>query len=162
MPNMRRSELYHVGIIVPDLEEAQARLSALLGLAWGPILDVMTPVRDAEGRDAEVRSRVCFSTEAPRFELITETPGTPWVCNEFSNIHHVGFYSDDVPGDSGALSTARCPFEFGSRFDTETPPDGWAYHRDDQLGIRVEYVGEAIRPMMEEFLFKPAPEEPHR
>lgn len=151
---MGRSQMYHVGIIVPDLEAARARLSELLGVEWGPILDVMTEVRDAEGRDTEARSRICFSTEAPHLELITEMPGTPWVCNEYSNIHHIGYYNDDVPGASGTLTAARCPFEFGSRLNAATPDDGWAYHRDE-LGVRVEYVGEAIRPMLEDFLFKP-------
>lgn len=152
---MGRSHMYHVGIIVPELEEAQVRLSELLGVEWGPIMDVMTEVRDSDGHDREVRSRICFSTEPPHLELLTETPGTPWVCNPYSNIHHIGYYNDDVPGASGMLATARCPFEFGSRLDPANPSDGWAYHRDEQLGVRLEYVGEATRPLMEEFLFKP-------
>ena len=30
--------LYHVGIVVPDIEAAQARFSDLLGITWGPVV----------------------------------------------------------------------------------------------------------------------------
>jgi hypothetical protein len=29
---------YHVGIVVPDLEAAQAPLTELLGVRWGPVM----------------------------------------------------------------------------------------------------------------------------
>jgi hypothetical protein len=149
--------MYHVGIVVPRLEEGQARLSELFGLAWGPLIEAENPFVDAEGRETTANMRICFSTEAPRFELIEEVPGTPWVCNEFSNIHHIGFYAENVVAISGALAEVRCPFEIG-RLPEDTDPAGlgWSYHRD-QLGLRFELVAETMRPMLEEFAFKPAP-----
>ena len=32
--------LYHVGIVVPDIEVAKAHLGELLGITWGPVLHV--------------------------------------------------------------------------------------------------------------------------
>jgi hypothetical protein len=148
--------MYHVGIVVPRLEDGQARLTELLGLAWGPVIEAENPYVDAEGQEIIANMRICFSTEAPRFELIEEVPGTPWVCNEFSNIHHIGFYAENVVAMSGSLATARCPFEIG-RLPEESDPTGlgWSYHRD-QLGLRFELVAETMRPGLEEFAFKPA------
>ena len=31
---------YHVGIVVPDLAEAQAELTGQLGITWGPVLQL--------------------------------------------------------------------------------------------------------------------------
>jgi hypothetical protein len=37
------------------------------------------------------------------------------------------------------------------------PPTTFTYHRD-ALGVRVEFVNVDIRPMMEQFMFRPADE----
>lgn len=155
---MGRSEIYHVGIVVPRLEEAQERFTRLLGLEWGPIVETDVEVRDGDGRDLETRTKICFSTETPHIELIEEQPGTPWVCNEHSNLHHIGFFSDDLSAASSSWSTALCPFEYGSRPGSD-PSQGWAYHRDG-LGVRFECVGSSARPIMEEVLFMPVSTRP--
>jgi hypothetical protein len=57
----------------------------------------------------------------------------------------------------GARAEARCPFEIGRLPEDSDPAGvGWSYHRD-QLGLRFELVAETMRPMLEEFAFKPAP-----
>jgi catechol 2,3-dioxygenase-like lactoylglutathione lyase family enzyme len=152
---MSRSELYHVGIVVPDLESARERFSALLGLGWGPVVEGLVEVRDAGGNDLVVPNRICYSTEPPYLELIEETPGTIWVCNEYSNLHHIGFFSDSLVADSVDLASVRCPLELQGRDGTHAPVN-WTYHRDP-LGVRIEQVDVAIRPMMEQYLFR-APE----
>lgn len=152
---MKRSKMWHVGVIVPNLEEAQARLSSALGLEFGPISETTIEICDSEGRYREVTHRICFTLEPPYMELITEIPGTPWVCNEYSNLHHISFYTDDVPSGSQSLSTAGCPFEQADRWQVETPDLGFAYHRDAALGLRIEYVGQGSRPWVEDFLLQP-------
>ena len=42
---------YHVGIVVPDLEAAQAYYSELLGLEWGPVLETDVDVRLGDGSE---------------------------------------------------------------------------------------------------------------
>ena len=32
--------LYHVGIVVPDIEMAKEHLGELLGITWGPVLHI--------------------------------------------------------------------------------------------------------------------------
>jgi len=148
------SELYHVGIVVEEIESAAARLSALLGVEWGPIVESDTAVRTAAGDDEVISLRLCYSTRAPHLELVEERAGTPWVCNSFSNLHHIGFFSDALAGDDRQLSSQACPLEICGR-EGELAPQMFAYHRDP-LGVRIEYVDAAGRAPMEEFLFKKA------
>ena len=150
---------YHVGIVVPDVAEARERLTGLLGVRWGPIVrfdDV--PYRDGTGADIVLPSTICYSADAPFIEVIEETPGTVWERNEHSNLHHVGFWSDDLTGDGAALASGGCPLQLCGR-DGTTAPVQFAYHRDEVLGVRFELVDSSIREMMAG-LFEPDPDGP--
>ena len=85
-------------------------------------------------------------------ELIEELPGSVWVCNEHSNLHHIGFWSDDLTGDSAGLTRAGCPLQVCGRAG-DLAPVSFAYHRDD-LGVRIEVVDTGMRDAMS-FLFSP-------
>lgn len=150
---------YHVGIVVPDLEVAKARLTDQLGVTWGPVLELATAAyRDGDGHDLELPTTICYSVGDPCLEVIQEVPGTVWVCNESSNLHHVGFWSDDLPGDGAGLGAAGCPLQLCGR-DGDAAPVQFAYHRDDELGVRIELVDAALRDAMA-FLFEPDPRRP--
>jgi hypothetical protein len=150
---MSLSEMFHVGIVVPDIDAARGRLAELLGLEWGPIVETAAlAVRDADGRDIVLPNRMCYSTAPPYIELVQEQPGTPWVCNPHSNLHHIGFFSDAVAADSAGLTRATCPLELAGRTG-DASPTGFTYHRD-ALGVRIEFVDSAMRQVMEEWLFK--------
>ena len=153
---MSQSEMYHVGIVVPDLEAAQARFTELLGTVWGPIIAGDVEVREGDGTERAVPNKLSYSTQAPYLELIEETRGTVWVCNEYSNLHHIGFFADDLGAWSDAFTAARCPLELSGR-DGSPGPAVFTYHRDP-LGVRMEHVDVTIRPMMEEFMWRPAPD----
>ena len=147
------SSHYHVGIIVADVAAAQAELSEQLGLRWGPVMHLDgTDLRDAEGRDLVLPTTICFSLEAPHVELIEEVPGSVWVRNPHSNLHHLGFWSDDLPADSAHLSGAGCPLQLCGRAGGVAPSQ-FAYHQGD-LGVRVEVVDAGLRAAMS-FLFTP-------
>jgi len=144
---------YHVGIVVRDLVGAQAELTRQLGTTWGPVLRLdATEVRDGTGRDLALPTAFCYSVEAPHLELIEEVPGTVWSCNEHSNLHHVGFWSDDLPGASAALTESGCPLQLCGRTG-EVTPSSWAYHGTG-LGVRIEIVDAGLRDAMA-FLFQP-------
>jgi catechol 2,3-dioxygenase-like lactoylglutathione lyase family enzyme len=145
--------LYHVGIVVPDIEVAQAHLTDLLGITWGPILETdALDVRDGAGHDLVVPNKVSYSTEPPHLELVEEVPGSVWECNEHSNLHHIGVWTDALPADSAVYSELRCPLQLCGRA-ADGALQQFAYHRDP-LGVRIELVDLAMKPMMEEFMFK--------
>jgi catechol 2,3-dioxygenase-like lactoylglutathione lyase family enzyme len=148
-----QGQLYHVGIVVPDVEVAKAHFTDLLGITWGPVVETEgLPVREGDGAERIVPNTLCYSTEPPYVELVQEVPGTVWECNEHSNLHHIGVWTDALPADSATYTQLRCPLQLCGRDD-----DGalvqFAYHRDP-LGVRIELVDLAMKPMMEEFMFR--------
>ncbi len=146
--------LYHVGIVVPDLDAAQARLSDLLGVTWGPVVDIAAlDFRDADGNDLTLPNKLCYSTSDPHLELVEEVPGSVWVCNEHSNLHHIGYYTDSLAADSTRLTESVCPLQICGRQGTVAPTQ-FSYHRDP-LGVRIELVDSALREVMETFMFQP-------
>jgi len=149
-----RSELFHVGIVVPDLELARDHYTAVLGVVFGPIVEGPMEVRDAEGNDLVFPHRVSYTTTPPYLELIEEMPGTIWVCNEYSNLHHLGYWSDDLAGDAHAMTAARCPMELHARTGLQCP-ELWIQHRD-RFGVRIEMIDLALQPAMEQHVCRPA------
>ena len=148
---MPRSELYHVCIVVPDLVGAREHLTELLGLEWGPVVQFDLPYRTADGTDAVVAGfQMCYSMNGPHLELVAEQPGTPWVCNEHSNLHHIGFLVDDVEAGAGHMARSACPLEIFQRLE-EAGSLAWAYLRD-RLGFRIEIVDAAGTALMGELM----------
>src|SRR2546423_11901540 len=147
-------QLYHVGIVVPDVEAAQAHLTDLLGITWGPVLETeVLEVRDGDGTDLVVPNKLSYSTEPPYIELVLEVPGSVWECNEHSNLHHIGVWTDTLPADSVRYTDLRCPLQLCGRA-ADGSLQQFAYHRDP-LGVRIELVDVAMKPVMEEFMFRP-------
>ena len=151
-------QLYHVGIVVPDIEVAKAHLTDLLGISWGPVVHTeAVNVRSfdegrGDGNDLVVPNTLCYSVEPPHIELVLELPGSVWECNEHSNLHHIGVWTDALPADSSRSSELRCPLQICGR-EGATAPTQFAYHRDP-LGVRIELVDVAMKSMMEEFMFR--------
>jgi len=145
---------YHVGIVVADITTARARLGQLLGVRWGPVMHLdEVSYRDRAGTDLVLPTTMCYSTGDPCLELIQEVPDTVWVRNEHSNLHHIGFWTEQLLGDDSALAEAGCPLQLCGR-DGEAAPVSFAYHREDSLGVRVELVDASMREAMS-FLFRP-------
>jgi hypothetical protein len=145
---------YHVGIVVDDLESAAAQLSDLLGVEWGSISEVgQMTVRGPDGHDRLVPLRCVYSTQSPRLELIEEVPGSIWVRNEHSNLHHIGLWADGLVAESDRLTAMQCPLQLAGVVGGEAPKM-WAYH-GGELGVRIELVDAALRPTMEQSLFIP-------
>jgi hypothetical protein len=144
---------FHVGIVVPDVPTAQVLLTEQLGVTWGPILHLdSADYRDATGVDLELPTTMCYSVDDPHLELIEEVPGSVWVCNDFSNLHHIGVWSDDLEVDGARLAASGCPLEICGRAGDRAPVS-FGYHRNG-LGVRIEIVGAGLREAMT-VLFQP-------
>lgn len=151
---MNRSPLFHVGIVVQEIEAAQAHFSSLLGVTWGPIVwNTSMAIRDANGRDGVVDSRVCYSTEPPYLELLEERPGTAWECNDYSNLHHIGFFTEDLARGSDEFVRAGCPLLLAGRIGDASPMT-FTYHMDDYR-VRIEQVDAAMKGAIEKKFCRP-------
>ncbi len=143
---------YHVGIIVKDLPVARSQLTRQLGLTWGPVLHLdRAEFRDADGHDLLLPTTFCYSVEQPCLEIIQEVPGSVWECNDRSNLHHIGFWSDDLGAESARMSEVGCPLQLAGR-SGDVAPAGFSYQRNNELGVRIELVDSAMREAMS-FLF---------
>ena len=71
---LRPDDFYHTGIVVPDLDAAMARLSALAGYRWITPLSYTLPFRTAAGV-RELTSTIVYSVQSPYIELVQEVPG---------------------------------------------------------------------------------------
>ena len=143
---------YHVGIIVSDLAAAKAALTEQLGVTWGPVMHLdAVEYRDGSGQDLALPTTICYSADEPRLELIEEVPGSVWVRNNHSNLHHIGFWTDNFLSESARLGGVGCPLQLCGRAG-DAAPVSFAYHRSE-LGVRIELVDVAIRDAMD-FLFQ--------
>ena len=112
---------------------------------------ILSSTATASGEDIVLPTAMCYSVEDPHLELIEEVPGSVWVRNEHSNLHHIGFWSDDLPHDSARLAGSGCPLQLCGRAGSQAPVS-FAYHRN-HLGVRVEIVDASMREAMA-FLFQ--------
>ena len=153
MSDRRQGPHYHVGIVVPDISVARTRLSEQLGVKWGPVLHLdAVEYRDGAGHDVLLPMTMCYSVDAPHLELVQEVAGSIWVRNEHSNLHHIGFWSDDLAVDGAELAGSGCPLQLCGRSGDQAPVS-FAYNRN-ALGVRIELVDASLRETMG-FLFEP-------
>lgn len=146
---LRPEDFYHTGIIVPDLDAAMARLSALAGYRWIRPVSYTLPFRTTAGTQ-EVTSTFVYSLQAPHVELIKEVPGTAWTAAPGNAIHHLGYWTDDLAESAKMLEDNG--FTFEATADT-APPDLalFAYYLD-AAGTRIEIVDRALFPNFPAFL----------
>jgi hypothetical protein len=137
-PPLSAADLYHTGIVVPDLEASMARLGAVAGYRWTTIQSAELTIRLADG-ERVLRLRYAYSLDAPHLELVQEIPGTPWT----ATAHHLGYFCEDVPATSKLL--ADLGFAVESCAVVDGTPSLFAYHLDPS-GARIEIVDRALIP----------------
>lgn len=133
----------HVGIVVPNLETAKDHFTELFGTAWNPVREVGIHALDRRNKDVHIKVRICLSIQEPGFELIEEVAGSPWVCNEHSNLHHLAFSSGTVATTSDRFESLNCPLEFMLKHPDGTPYAS-VFHRDP-IGVWFEVQSPQIR-----------------
>ncbi len=153
---LRPEDLYHTGIVVPDLEAAMTRLSALAGYRWITPMSYTLPFRTTAGV-RELTSTIVYSLQSPHVELVQEVPGTPWTAPPGNAVHHLGYFSDDLAASARALRDNGFTLEMTA----EVPGSdlGMFAYFTDAFGARIEIVDRALFPDFPEFLQSMAPRE---
>jgi Glyoxalase/Bleomycin resistance protein/Dioxygenase superfamily len=150
---LRPEDLYHTGIVVPDLDAAMARLTALTGYRWITPLSYTLPFRTAAG-SRELTSTIVYSVQGPHLELVQEVPGSPWTAAPGNSVHHLGYFTDNL-AETGRL-LERNGFSFEMTADVAQPSAEsdlalFAYYVD-AFGTRIEIVDRALFPDWPGFL----------
>lgn len=147
MTPLSPADCYHVGLIVPDLAQAIAQMTAAGGYSWTKPVEATLTITTADG-DVEVPFKFAYSIEAPHLELIQEVSGTIWATPKDGAAHHLGYWVDNLQSAATALEAAgyRC----------EARPAGeqltsFAYYLSPS-GIRIEIVDRALFPDWPGFL----------
>jgi hypothetical protein len=146
---LRPEDLYHTGIVVPDLDAAMARLSALASYRWMTPLRYTLPFRTANGT-RELTSAAVYSLQSPHVELLQEVPDSPWTAARGNSVHHLGYFTDNL------TETARMLEDNGLIFEMTADVPGselalFAYYID-AFGTRIEIVDRALFPDFPAFL----------
>lgn len=125
---------FHLGMTSADLGTAMDDLSSLLGARWTPVIEDPMPGLVTPAGPVEWGARRVHSLDGPiRIELFEGFAGSTWATGERLFLHHVAFWSDDVPADVAHLAGL-----------------GWR--------VEVSYVDSAGQPA--EFVYLVHPEEP--
>ncbi|MBW0013832.1 VOC family protein [Mycobacterium sp.] len=148
-PGLQPEDFYHTGIVVPDLDAAMARLSALAGYRWTTPLSYTLPFRTADGT-RELTSTFVYSVQAPHVELIKEVRGSPWTAAQGTSVHHLGYFTDNLAESAKALEDNGFAFEMTAAV-SESDLSLFAYYIDS-CGTRIEIVDRALFPDFPAFL----------
>ncbi|OBH14290.1 VOC family protein [Mycobacterium sp. E3247] len=146
---LRPEDFYHTGIVVPDLDAAMARLSALAGYRWITPMSYTLPFRTATGV-RELTSTVVYSLQSPHVELVREVPGTAWTAAPGNAVHHIGYFSDDLARSGRALQDNGFTLEMTA--DVPGADLGLFAYYTDAFGTRIEIVDRALFPDFPAFL----------
>lgn len=150
-------DLFEIGLIVPNLEEAIEQFHRVFGYTFTLILDGVLPTRDEAGETVPPM-RMAVSRETPQLELLEAAPGTHLVPPKGTGLHHLGYYVDDLEGDSKRLSAMGIPFARGGFADDKFPA-GWVYHEMAD-GTVIELVDRQTAPLRTMITVGQAPDSP--
>ena len=141
-------DLFHTGIVVDDFDQTLAELTARAGHQFAEPMASSLHLRTPAG-DLTVDLLVAYSRgPGPLLEVIKAVPGTHWQPVVGSGLHHLGYWVDDIDGESAALTAAGMPLEAAG-----LGPDDqvvYVYHYDEG-GVRIELVDRKIKPFIDQW-----------
>jgi hypothetical protein len=118
---------------VPDITQAIAELSTVLGATWTQVLE-----RPA----GEWQVRIAFTREGPPFlELIEGPPESPWAAPDGPRMHHLGWWVHDHDAERERLASVGLVPEF----EGATAGMSCDYYVAPLSGLRVELVSASVR-----------------
>jgi hypothetical protein len=140
----------HIGILVPDLEEAIERWSAVTGYTFSPIGRYRTE-RYSDHTDETPHphdARIAFSLEGPpRIELM-EVTGTGTHGPEQLGIHHLGIQNVASPEAKREELAANGVLVDGCSFDAEGRILLMFTDKTALDGIRIEFISPLPGPLV--------------
>ena len=149
---MTASNLFHVGILVPDLDEAVERFAEVLGLSFKEPA-VAHVDRFEQGASVEALDlRISWSIEGPPYlELLESQDNGGLYGHHHEGLHHVGLWEPDPEALIGRLRNLG----LGQEATQYSPDDRIlaTYTAPAELyGTRLEFIDASRRPGMEAWI----------
>jgi catechol 2,3-dioxygenase-like lactoylglutathione lyase family enzyme len=140
----------HIGILVPNLEEAIERWSAATGYTFSPIARYRT-TRYRDQSDSALHphdARISFSKEGPpRIELM-EVTGSGTHGPDQLGVHHLGFNGIEDPEARMAQLAAHGVRDDGVSLNEEGRILLWFTEKQALDGVRLEFVSPLRGPVV--------------
>lgn len=136
------SRVYHVGFVVPDVDEAIGTLGKTLGVTFMPATAFPFPVLQTPSGPREVPLRLTYSLRPVHVELIGSAPGSLWDFEDRRRGHHLGVWTEEIESEADRLGGLGMP-----RLWWVHDPEGrmvFSYH-DTPYGFYIELVNSAFR-----------------
>lgn len=145
------ARLYHIGVVVQDLDRAMDELATAMGYTWTTVRTMDTSVLLASGGPKPINLRLAFTRQGPPWMEFIEGPSdSVWSSAGGNALHHVAFYVDDLEAEKQRMESLGMTFEVGG-MGPDGRLSGFAYHLNPHGG-RVELVDERLRDGMERWL----------
>ena len=145
--------LFHIGVRVPNLEEAMDELGSGLRVTWAearenPAQTLWSPEHGLQ----QLHLKYVYSAEGPQhIELLEGPAGSFWDGRQDSGAHHQGIWVDSVTDETDVLVAAGWTL-VGAQRD---PSDGGGYgvfsYVQPPSGLIVELVDSAVLPHFEQW-----------
>jgi hypothetical protein len=146
---MTIARIYHVGIVVSDLQSGMEQLTDVTGVSWGRVQRYAVGFITPTGPRTFEQTFVMTLEGPPYIELLVATPGSVW---ERTGMHHLGLWSEDVPGESARAEAQGCMWEQAIA-DADGSRAGGCYHILPSLDARIELVSRASSgPRLQRYL----------
>lgn len=100
-----KPELYHVGLVVPDITAAVEQYRDLFGLRFASLRRTFLEVR-VNGAIRTPELIVSYTMDGPPYvELIEELSGGTWAADALG-LNHIGFWAKDLPAAAARLEAS--------------------------------------------------------
>ncbi|SRR6266404_6339674 len=137
-------ELYHIGILVPNLDAVVDHYAKLYGVGFRPPIEVPScRVVQRTCPDAPLTCRLTYSIQGPMYVELLEAQGEGlWSPRNVGGVHHVGMWSTDPVTESQSLMAAGADWAATMYLDAETVGIVFVRHQ----GVLIELVTDKLRP----------------
>jgi catechol 2,3-dioxygenase-like lactoylglutathione lyase family enzyme len=126
------SPIFHIGIVVPDIEVAKDQLGKALGLTWG---------EQRRDRFGDWVLEAVTSMEGPPFVEVQEgSPGSPWDAQGQARFDHLQRWTANRAGEMSQLEPEGMTIEV----DGDDYDQPFCYFRTAN-GLRVELIDEHMK-----------------
>jgi len=149
---MTATNMFHVGILVPDLEAAVPRFAEVLGMTFLPSAVAHVDYLEEHGDTHPIDLRITWSMQGPPYvELLEMTGDGLYGSHHGEGLHHIGFWEPDCEGLRSRFAALGLVTE-GTQYTPERGIIATYVSPDGFHGTRLEYVDEGRRPGMESWL----------
>ena len=144
-------DIYHIGIRVPNLEEAMDEMGSSLGITWAEQVyteaqSVWTPSKGQE----KLPLKFVYSCDGPQhLELLEGPTNSVWDGSEDSGVHHIGVWVDNVANETERFLKNGWTLLAAS----SSPEEGYGGYTyvAPQSGTIIELVSRTMLPRFEEW-----------